>query len=430
MKFLKKLVGIYLERKKKTAYLNIEKMKEVSTISLPLYGDLKKIVVIGQQVKKGEAIAEGIITPSLHSPVSGEVKEFVQGKKDKEGYELIISIKNDFEELSAENNKNIDYDKIKINDFFEIIKEKGIVGMGGAGYPSYLKIKKSYENKNKIMVVNACECEPYFNCDNRLVQEKAKEIVEGIVILMKKLELENVIIAIEDNKKEAILELRKAIKNYLNIQIKTLKRIYPLGEERILIRALFNKEISKSSYPVEEGYLIHNVATIFSIYEAISLGKPLIDRVITVAGEGVKENKNLKVKIGTRIKDIAAYCNMQRNVEKIIIGGPMTGKSVYSVNNGIIGKNNGGILFLSKEEINSKPVEPCIYCGTCVDKCPMGLLPLKFEELVRVGEMEELEEIKIFDCIECGVCSYVCPSKRPLVEGIIIGKKILKEVQK
>ena len=200
--------------------------------------------------------------------------------------------------------------------------------MGGGGYPTYLKIKRAFENKNKILIVNACECEPYLNCDNRLVQERAKEVVEGINILVKIMKLEWAIIAIEDNKKEAFMELRKALKSHVKIQVKVLKRIYPLGEERILIREIFKKEIKKDSFPVDEGYLIQNVATIFSIYEAVVLGKPLIDRILTVAGEGIRENKNLKIKVGTSVKDVADYLKLRSTVKKIVIGGPMTGKSL------------------------------------------------------------------------------------------------------
>ncbi len=176
------------------------------------------------------------------------------------------------------------------------------------------------------------------------------------------------------------------------------------------------------------GYLIQNVATVFSIYEAVVLGKPLIDRIVTVAGEGINENKNLKIKIGTSVKDIGNYLKLNSNIEKVVIGGPMTGKSFYDMERMVIQKNNGGLLFLTSKEINSKSTEACIFCGSCVDKCPMGLVPLRFEELVRNSEKSELIRMNLYDCIECGVCSYVCPSNRPLLESIIVGKKILKEV--
>lgn len=428
MKFIKKIVGIHLERKRKTAYSNIERMIEVPTIKLPLYGDLVKVVRIGEYVKKGQLIAKGEVTPSIHSPVSGEIEEILTGIKERDGYEKLIVIKNDFEENTYENISPKDWKNLKVEELLSIIKEKGIIGMGGGGFPTYLKIEKAFKNNNRILIVNACECEPYLNCDNRLIQERAKEVIEGINILVKTLKLEWAIIAIEDNKKEAFMELRKALKSHVKIQIKVLKRIYPLGEERILIREIFKKEIKKDSFPVDMGYLIQNVATVFSIYEAVVLGKPLIDRIVTVAGEGINENKNLKIKIGTSVKDIGNYLKLNSNIEKVVIGGPMTGKSFYDMERMVIQKNNGGLLFLTSKEINSKSTEACIFCGSCVDKCPMGLVPLRFEELVRNSEKSELIRMNLYDCIECGVCSYVCPSNRPLLESIIVGKKILKEV--
>jgi len=242
MKFIKKIVGIRLERKRKTAYSNIERMIEVDSIKLTLYGDLIKVVSVGEYIKKGQLIARGEITPSIHSPISGEVEEIITGIKDRDGYEKMIVIKNDFQENTYENYSAKEHENLKIENFLSLIKDKGIVGMGGGGYPTYLKIKRAFENKNKILIVNACECEPYLNCDNRLVQERAKEVVEGINILVKIMKLEWAIIAIEDNKKEAFMELRKALKSHVKIQVKVLKRIYPLGEERVLIREIFKKK--------------------------------------------------------------------------------------------------------------------------------------------------------------------------------------------
>ena len=397
MKFIKKIVGIKLERKRKTAYSNIERMIDTDLIKIHLYGDLINVVNIGDYIKKGQIVAKGEETPSMHSPISGEIEEIILGNKDRDGYEKIIVIKNDYEENTYENYVAKEYEEQNIDDFFNIVKEKGIVGMGSGGYPTYLKLKKSFENRNKILIVNACESEPYLNCDNRLIQEKAKEIIEGINILIKMLILDTVIIAIEDNKKEAFMELRKVLKNQNKIKIKVLKRMYPLGEERILIKEIFKKEIKKDSFPVEEGYLVQNVATIFSIYEAIVLGKPLIDRVVTVAGEGILENKNLKIKIGTPVKEIAKYLKMKKNVKKIILGGPLTGKGFYDMEKIIIQKNTGGLLFLTQEEINSKKTDACIYCGICVEKCPMGLVPLRLEELVRTSEKLELLKMSIND---------------------------------
>lgn len=428
MNFLKKIPGIYVERKKRTKFVNIEIMSNVKYVRLPLENDLKKLVSIGDYVKKGQVIARGVISPTLHSPISGEVEKILEETDNRGKLKELILIKNDFNESMDEELGIKPVDELTIDDFLELIKEKGIVGMGGGAYPTYLKLKKANENKVKTLVVNACECEPYLTCDERLMQEKAKEIIEGINILIKMLDLKSVIIAVEDNKKESILELKKAVKVSKVIEVRELKRKYPLGEERILIEALFHKEISKEEFPINKGYLIQNIGTIFAIYQATFLGKALIDRIVTISGNGIKEAKNLKMKIGTPVEEIKRYLEMKIDTQKIVIGGPMTGKTIYDENT-VIWKNTGALLFLNKEEINVKKTEPCINCGICVDKCPMGLMPLKFEQFYFVEEFKEALEYNVFDCIECGVCTYVCPSNRPLLESIFLIKKKLKEVE-
>lgn len=425
MKFFRKVPGIYVERKKRTKFINIENMIEIPYVRIPLENDLKKTVSVGDYVKKNQLIAVGEITPSVHSPISGEVENILREETIRGKAREILVIKNDYNENLVEKEK-IEIDNLTFEEFIELTKKSGIVGMGGGAYPTYLKLKKAYENKVKTLIVNACECEPYLTCDERLMQEKAKEIIEGINILINILKLDYVIIAVEDNKKEAILELKKAIKISKIIEVKELKRKYPLGEERLLVEALYHKEISKDKYPIDQGYLIQNIATIFAIYQATTFGKVLVDRIVTVSGNGIEEAKNLKIKIGTPIGEIKKYLGLKKTTQKVILGGPMTGKAIYDENT-IIWKNTGALLFLNEEEINSKKTEPCINCGVCVDKCPMGLMPLKFEQLFLVDEIKEALDFDVLDCIECGVCTYVCPSNRPLLESIILIKNKIKE---
>lgn len=428
MSFFNNISGIYVERKKRTKFLNIEKMIDIPYIKIPLKGDLEKIIEIGEYVKKGQVIARGKISPSIHSPISGFIDEIINYNGIREGYKELIIIKNDYSEQALDVNGFKKYDTLKPEDFFELIKEKGIVGMGGGAYPTYLKLKSAFEKGVDTLVVNACECEAYLTCDDRLVQEKAKEIIEGINILIKVLNINLVVIAVEDNKKEAILELKKVIKISKRIKVVELRKKYPLGEERLLLKELFGKEVPKDRYPVDYGYVVQNVGTIFAIYEAVLLDKGLIDRIVTISGAGVKEPKNLKVKIGTSINDIKEYLKNNENIKKIILGGPMTGFSNYD-GTALIEKNHGALLFLNEEEINLKKTEVCINCGICVNKCPMGLLPLRFEEFLQEQEWDELINFNLMDCIECGICTYVCPSNRPLVESIILAKKMINEVK-
>lgn len=429
MKFFKEIPGIYLERKKRTKYLNIERMTEVEYIKLVLKDDLEKVINIGEYVKKGQLIARGDISPSVHSPISGEVEGIYENLDIKTGkMKRLIVIKNDFNETLDDFQCVKNADKISVEEFWGILKEKGIVGMGKNPYSTYLKWKRAYEKDVQTLVVNACESEPYVTSDERVTQEKAKEIIEVLDILIKVFNLKSVIIAIEDGKKEAILELKKSIKTVKNVKIIELKRKYPLGEEKILLHTLFRKEYSKEVSPEEMGYLVQNVGTIFAIYEAIILGKPLIDRIITVSGNGIKEAKNLKLKFGTSLRDIINYLEMKEDNKKIIFGGPMSGKAVFN-EEALIEKNHNALLFLDNNDINSKKTEVCINCGICVEKCPMGLMPLKYEELYRMREYEELLSYNIDDCIECGICTYVCPSSRPLLESILLGKNKINEVK-
>lgn len=429
MKFFKEIPGIYLERKKRTKYLNIERMTEVEYIKLALRDDLEKIVSIGEYVKKGQLIARGKLSANIHSPISGEVEGIYEGTgiRDEKIKKLIV-IKNDFNETLDEYEGIKNIENLNIDDFLEFLKEKGVVSFSEDSHKTYHKLKKAHENKAEILIVNACESEPYVTSDERVLQEKAKELIEILNILLKIFKLKSIIIAVEDNKKEAILELKKAIKTNKNIKIIELKRKYPLSEERVLLHALFQKEFSKDHEPEEAGYLVQNVSTIFSLYEAVVLGKPLIDRIITVSGNGVKEAKNLKIKFGTALEDIMNYLGVKENNKKIILGGPMSGRAIFSGET-LIEKDHNALLFLDELDINPKKTEFCINCGICVEKCPMGLMPLVFENFYRASEYTELLQYNIRDCIECGICTYVCPSNRPLLESIILAKNKLNEVE-
>lgn len=424
MSLFKKIIGINIYRKKRTDYSNIERMIDVPYLYIPINDGLEILVKVGDYVKKGQLIGSGDLEPSIHSPVSGEVDSFIKGSF-RETYQILIVIKNDFLEDSEDflSIKNLaDLTPMKL---INIAKEKGITGMGGTNYPTYLKLTKVYESGPKTLIINGYECEPYLNCDNRLMQEKAKEIITGIKILSSTFGFEESFLILESTKKDAIFALRKAIKA-TNVKLKVLKKSYPLGEERLLVNAVLGKEFSKETYPMNSGILVQNVATVFAIYESVILGNPLIERVVTVSGQGVVDAKNLKIKIGTPIKDILDYVKTTGNNKKLILGGPMTGLTLFDVNTPVM-KNSGGLLLLNEDEINEKPVNNCIYCGSCVESCPVGLVPLKFDELVRAKEYKSLEYNHIRDCIKCGVCTYVCPSNRPLLESILLGENLMKQ---
>lgn len=419
MWFFKGIPGIYLERKKKTKYLNIENMEELSSYNLVIPKGLKIVVEKGQQVKKGEVVAKGDEVPWFHSPVSGEIGNIYNLEN---GHREVISIINDYNDTEEEHPH---YSGLAIEDFLNYLKEKGIVGMGGKGIPTYRKIEKVIKG-DFVFIINACESEPYLTADERLTKEKSREIIEVIEFLRKKINPKKTIVAIEETKKDSLVQLKKELKSNRNIKITEVMRSYPIGEERLLIKKMFGKELSVDQRPEEEGFLVLNIATVYAIYEAIFLGKPLIERVITISGNDVKQGKNLKVKVGTSLKDISIFVGVNNENKKIIEGGPLKGKSL-TPKDCFVSKETQAFLFLNEKDINSKETEVCINCGICLSKCPIGLMPNIFEQMVEKREFKELEENNILDCISCGICSYVCPSNRPLLESITIGKSKINE---
>lgn len=414
-------------RKNQTRYESIEKMPHVPYVYIPISKEIKRIVKIGEYVKVGQVIAYDEDHSYVHSSVSGEIIDVEKLKLANGSEEKVIKIKNDMSDTWELLERNPDYKNLSKKDFIELIKKAGILGMGGAMFPSFKKLDILEKYKANLLIINGAECEPYLNCDNRLMQESPKEVIEGIKIIRDVLDIKKNIIAIEDNKKEAIFSIKKTLKTQDNIDVAILKTIYPQGGERQIIKAITNKEIPKERLPIEEGIIVLNVATVEAIYEAIVNGKALIERVVSVAGSCIEAGRNFKVKIGTPIEDIINLIKYDKNkVDRIIIGGPMTGSAQENLNTPIL-KGHGGVLLLSNKEMRKDTPSACIYCGSCVRRCPAGLVPLEFDRLVELEEYEKLQEFSIKDCIECGICSFTCPSSRPILEAIILGKKIMKE---
>lgn len=414
-------------RKNQTRYQNIEKMPHVPYVYIPINKDVKRTVKIGEYVKVGQVIAYDENECYIHSSVSGEIIDIEKLKLANGQEEKVIKIKNDMSDTWELNKKNLDYKKLSKKDFIELIKKAGILGMGGAMFPTFKKLDILDKYKIDLLIINGAECEPYLNSDNRLMQENPKEIIEGIKIVRDILNIKRCIIGIEDNKKEAIFSIKKTLKAQDNIEIATLKTIYPQGGERQLIKTITNKEIAKDRFPFEEGIIMLNVATVEAIYDAVINGKALVERVVTVAGSCVEEGKNFKVKIGTPLEDVLNMVKYDKNkLDRIIIGGPMTGFAQENLKTPIL-KGHGGILLLNDKEMRKDTITACIYCGSCVRRCPAGLVPLEFDRLVKLEEYSQLQDFDIQHCIECGICSFTCPSSRPILEGIRLGKQILKE---
>ena len=390
----------------------------------------KETVKIGDYVHRYEKIGEvsGKVSSMVHSPVSGKVTEIIEnpaanGKKVK-----TVVIKNDFKykEIETEKRRIEEVGTFRRDEILEIIKEAGIVGEGGAQFPTHVKYDIGYK-KIDTFIVNGAECEPYLTADYTIMSNYVEDLLGGIKIAEKLLRPREVVIGIEEENIDIAEHIEVIIKQsrLFNVKIQVLPTAYPQGSELQLIRSVTGKEIKKGEIPGNHGVIVSNVGTVKSMYDAFTEGKPLVERVVTVSGEKVKTKGNYLLKVGTPLSHIIEQLNPEDNA-KIVFGGPMMGEEVTETSTPVV-KGTSGILFLSKD-IDSVKRENCISCGYCVDVCPMGLMPMKFAESYRKEQYEKLVTVYHLDnCIECGACEYVCPSRVPLIKSIKEGKEKLRE---
>lgn len=372
------------------------------------------LVEKGQDVVVGQKIGdtEKFISAPIHSSISGKVVEVT----DK----YIVIEGESREEFLSENKGDID--SLTADEIKGIVKEVGIVGMGGAAFPTHVKLTPPEGKKFETIILNGAECEPYLTIDDRIMIEQAEKVVYGLRALLKATGAEKGYIAIEENKPQAIEAISDAIKNYNNIELVSLEVKYPQGGEKQLIKAVLDKEVPVGGLPVDIGALVNNVYTAAAVADAVREGKPLFERGITVTGKGIKEPKNLIVKIGTTFREVIEQCGgLTDDAAKIISGGPMMGRAVADLDE-VVTKGTSGILVLTESEVELVEEKTCIKCARCVDACPMYLMPNYLANYARKGMLEEAENLNLFNCIECGCCSYVCPSRIPLVHLIRQGK--------
>ncbi|NNK70025.1 MAG: electron transport complex subunit RsxC, partial [Flavobacteriaceae bacterium] len=390
--------------------------------------DRKDKVEIGQVIAK----SGGYVSSNIHTPVAGTVTK-LDMIVDSSGYKKqCIVIRTDqknesnFEVLEFPLKREITMDQ---KDILQHITDSGIVGLGGATFPSHVKLDLKNDNKVDCLIINGVECEPYLTADHRLMLEHANEIIVGIQILMHALHIEKAVIGIENNKKDAVKVLREAAQVDKRIKVAALRVKYPQGSEKQLIKAILKREVPKGGLPMEVGVIVHNVGTIFAIYQAVQHDQPLIERVVTVTGKHIEKPSNFWVKIGTPVKDLVAEVGgVPEGTRKIVNGGPMMGKALKDTDVPIT-KGTSGILVISEEEASRKESKPCIRCSNCVFVCPMGLEPNLLMDLSEKGFYERAENEDVMTCIECGSCSYVCPSHRPLLDYIRFGKSIVKKLK-
>lgn len=393
----------------------------------------KPIVKKGDEIKVGQLIAEssGFISANIHSPVSGKVIK-IDKALDASGYKrdaIFINVDGDewSETIDTSNElvKDIPYTKDQI---IKKIGEAGIVGLGGATFPSHVKLMVPTGKTAEYLIINGVECEPYLTADHVLMLEKTEELFVGIEILKKALRVDKAIIGIENNKPDAIEKMEQMAKNYRGTKVQPLKVQYPQGGEKQLINATIGREVPSGGLPIDIGAVVFNVGSVFAVYEAVQKNKPLFERVITVTGKAVAKPSNFKARIGSSMNDlIEAAGGMPGDTGKVINGGPMMGKSLANTDIPVV-KGSSGILIMKTEESKRKKVEPCIRCSKCVSVCPMGLEPYLLAVEGERSLFERLEEDRVMDCIECGSCSFTCPSGRPLLDHIRFGKSNVSRI--
>lgn len=385
------------------------------------------VVQKGDTVKAGQLIAQatGFVSANIHSSVSGTVVA-IDNITDATGLSkpaITIKVEGDEWEEGIDRSEKIEHNiNLSKEEIVKAIAAAGIVGMGGASFPTQVKLTPPPGNKAEFLIINGAECEPYLTADHRIMLEKGEEIIIGVQILMKAIDVKKAIIGIENNKKDAIAHLQKIADKVLGVEICPLKMKYPQGGEKQLIQATVGRAVPSGALPIAVGAVVQNAGTALAVYEAVMKHKPLVERIVTITGKSVKNPGNYLCRIGTPVsKLIEAAGGMPEDTAKVIGGGPMMGRAMVNIDSPVM-KGTSGILLVNDKEAARRPVRNCIRCSKCVSACPMGLEPYLLAKLSTLNMLERLEEEKVMDCIECGSCSFTCPSARPLLDYIRLGK--------
>ena len=429
--------GVHPEENKFSAGSPIQPLEIPARVFVPLGQNLgvpsKPLVKKGDTVLAGQLIATGeaFISASLHSPVSGKVDK-IEEYIDASGYRrpaVMIEVSGDEWDPSVDRSAEIKKDIVLTQDeIVQKIKDMGIVGLGGATFPTHVKLMVPQGKRAEYLLINAVECEPYLTSDHQLMMEKTDEILIGIRILMKALGVSKALVGIENNKPDAIEKMRSAASAYPGISVHALKVKYPQGGEKQLIKALVNREVPSGKLPLEVGCVVQNVGTAFAVYEAVQKNKPLVERIVTVTGRNITQPSNFLVRIGTPVSLLLEKAGWQpEKAGKVINGGPMMGKALSSIEVPVV-KGTSGILVLNNDESWRDKVQNCIRCAQCVKACPMGLEPYLLARVSELMMFDQAEAGRILDCIECGSCQYTCPSARPLLDHIRLGKNKVNHI--
>lgn len=426
-------------------YKELTAAKKIEKALLP-----QKVVIPLQQhlgapcqplVKKGDTVAEGqkigeantFVTSPVHSTINGKVKEIEKHPHPVGGKVMSIIIEGDGT-LKEWGNGSIGLalEKITTEEIRAKIKDAGVVGLGGAAFPTVVKLTPPKDKKIDAVILNGCECEPYLTSDHRLMLEEPEKILWGMKAIMKVLGVNDGYIGIEENKPDAISALENAKKSIIpNLKVAALATKYPQGAEKMLIKAILNRKVPVGKLPMDVGVVVQNVGTAKAVYDAVKYNKPLIERVVTISGNGVNEQKNLLTRIGTSFEDVLNQCGgIKKDGERLVImGGPMMGIAQTNLEAPVI-KGTSGITVLAGDAIRPSDYKQCIKCGGCVEACPVNLMPYRLTDYVRFNRPDEFKGWGGLSCIECGCCSFTCPSNRPLVQWLRVGKLRVREAEK
>ncbi len=418
------------ENKTLTARYPIERLPPPRQVYLPLSQHIGKmtspIVKVGDEVYLGQKIADSdaAVSSPIHASVSGKVIAIQNWPHPVAGVCRAIVIENDDKDtLYAKRCPTAEeIERLSPEDIRRIVRDAGIVGMGGAGFPTHIKLSPS--QPVDTLILNGAECEPYSTGDYRLMIEKISQILKGVELIERCLQIKKVFIAIEDNKPEAIAAFRWELKalNITHYRLHILRSFYPQGGEKQLIKNILKTEVPSGKLPFDVGVLVHNVGTVLAIYEAVYQNKPFYERVVTVTGDCLSDPKNLMVRIGSPVKELIEFCQpLSKQPGKIIFGGPMMGIAQYSQNAPVI-KTSTAVILLSSQRVRFYTEDSCIRCGECVRNCPAGLQPCLISLAAERRNWALAKAYSPLDCIECGLCAYLCPAKRNLVQSIKVAK--------
>ncbi len=424
------------EHKELTEGLAIEVMPPPSQVVLPLsmhFGAIAKPTVKKkQEVQEGEVIGvvEKALGASIHSSVTGVVKA-IEPRPHPTMVRCDAVIIDRDPDATPRKYETEDWRKLSREQLLARVKDAGVVGMGGAGFPTYVKLSPPPNAKIDTLVLNGAECEPYLTTDHRLMLEYPEKIIEGAKIILKILGIKQATIGIELNKPDAINTMNKAAQQLAGkdddvIKVQGMDVKYPQGSEKQLIYSLTKRSVPGGGLPFDVGVIVQNISTTLAVFEAATMQKPVYEKVATFSGRALHRQANLQVKVGTLLSDVVNYLGGAKDVIKIVSGGPMMGFAISSLDVPVT-KTTSGVLFLNSSETDLGEFGPCIHCGWCMEACPMGLSPKEVALYVEAGRGHLTEKFGIFDCFECGCCAYVCPAKRPLVQFARLAKIAIKK---